>query len=436
MNQETGIAIVGAGPSGSYAAWKLASNGLQPIVLEEHPTPGYPEHCTGHVPTHLLEKLRPKPPHNLIQNKFKGVILHLPDNIELRVSFRNLTTCLIDRVLFDSWLAREAIKKGAAYLFSSRVEDASFKDKKVKLKVRDIRSKGDRILCTRILIDGEGAPPKLLRKMDFGEVSNLRFVNAVQGWFTDVKDIERDFIEVYLTEIYAYPFYAWVAPIGKDSAKVGLATAGDPVQMLRDLLGRDKRISRRFRDAYKVRFIGHPIPLGPPILENRWGVIPVGDAAAHVKPITGGGIALSLLFASLSADVIINSHGSIDHIGRRYPATVKEYVPYFKAMGSMRDLLYSMGERELTSMMKRFWSAGILPELVESVYPEAGLDHKLFIKYLRGRGLIWLLYAVSHLLCSAPKPFLKLVCSAIPYLVKGLPPLELHPKGQIPNGLG
>ncbi|MGC8962231.1 MAG: NAD(P)/FAD-dependent oxidoreductase, partial [Candidatus Bathyarchaeia archaeon] len=419
-----------------YAAWKLASNGLQPLVLEEHPVPGYPEHCTGHIPTRLLENLCPKPPHGLVQNKFKGIILHLPDKTDLRIPFRNLTTCLIDRALFDSWLASEAVKKGAIYRFSSRVEDVSFRDREVKLKVRDNKSNREKILRTSILIDGEGAPPKLLMKMGFKGASNLRFVNAVQGWFMDIKDIEQGFIEVYLTKTHAYPFYAWIAPTGKDSAKVGLATAGNPIQMLKDLLRSDELISNRFQDSYKIRFIGHKIPLGPPILESKWGAIPLGDAAAHVKPITGGGVAFSLLFASLSADVIIKSRGDIDHIGREYPAVVKKYFPYFKGMESMRSLIYSMEERELASIIKHMWSKNVLPEFIESAYPEAGLDHKLLMKSLGGRGPLLLLNVISRLLFSAPKPFLKLIYSAIPYLVKRAPPFELHPQGQVPNCLG
>ncbi|MEM2123358.1 MAG: NAD(P)/FAD-dependent oxidoreductase [Candidatus Bathyarchaeia archaeon] len=426
MDREIDIAIIGAGPSGSYAAWKLASNGFQPIVIEEHSTPGYPEHCTGHIPTSLLENLFPKPPPSLIQNKFKGMILHLPNNIDLKISFRNLSTCLIDRALFDVWLAREAIKKGAIYHFSSRVRQVLFEDKIVKLKVRNEKYNKNDILRTKILIDGEGSPPRLLEKMGFSETTNLIFINAVQRWFTDIKGIEREFIEVYLANTYAYPFYAWIAPFGKDSAKVGLATAGDPIQKLREFIRNDARISHRFKDAYSSKLVGHKMPLGPPIFKNRHGVIPVGDAAAHVKPITGGGIAFSLLFASLSADSVINSQDRIEDLGRKYSEMAKRYIPYLKLTNSIRNLLYSIEEHKLTSIIKHSWDVNLLPELIEIAYPEACLNHKIF-KHLNGSSLRWLLHTISSLAYSTPKPLLELLYSTMACIVHPLSPFKLHP---------
>jgi len=426
LDHGTDIAIVGAGPSGSYAAWKLAVNGLQPLVLEEHPAPGYPEHCTGHIPVSLLEDLYPKPPPWLIQNRFRGMILHLPDKIELRIPFGNLNTCLIDRALFDEWLAGEAIRMGAAYSFSSRVEDASFKGGLIKVKVRDKKSNKDYILRTKMLIDGEGSPPRLLKKIGFTDASAIRFVDAVQGWFADVKDIERDFIEVYLTSTYAYPFYAWIAPIGGDSAKVGLAAAGEPFRKLMKFTGEDSRISYRFRDAYRSRLTGHRIPLGPPIFKSRGGITPVGDAAAHVKPVTGGGIASSLLFASILADAIIDAHPKIEQLHRVYPERVKGYVPYFRLMESMRNLLYSMEERKLSSIIRYSHGANMLPRLIEVAYPEARYSHRRF-QTVKGWSLKWLLRVIPSLACSAPKPFLKLFYSAIPFMVRPLPPFKLHP---------
>lgn len=430
MNGENEIVIVGAGPSSSYVAWKLASKGFQPIVLEEHPTPGRPEHCTGHIPVDLFENLYPKPPHGLIQNRFRGVILHLPNDVHLKVPFRNLSTCLIDRAAFDLWLAEEASGKGANYHFSSKVEDISFNDGVTKLKVRDNKSNKGYVLRAKLVIDGEGFPPRLLEKMSFPGTSALGSVNAVQAWFTNIKDIEQSFIEVYLTSIYAPSFYAWIAPTGRDSAKVGLATTGSPVQMLRRLLREDVRISERFKKAYRERTIGHQIPLGPPIFKNVDGVIPVGDAAAHIKPTTGGGIAFSLFFASLLADSITQTYDDIKNIYKAYFRNAKRYRPYFKLMNSMRSLIYSIEERKLVSTIRSAYDVEILPTLIETAYLEAGSGHKkTFMKLLRSSSWRWLLGTTLSLVGSAPLPLLKLICSMIPSMVRPLPPLKFYPQG-------
>src|SRR5438132_10036494 len=41
------IAIVGGGPGGLHAAYKLARSGFSVTVFEEHTSPGDPVHCTG-----------------------------------------------------------------------------------------------------------------------------------------------------------------------------------------------------------------------------------------------------------------------------------------------------------------------------------------------------------------------------------------------------
>ena len=41
--------IVGAGPSGSRVAWKLADAGYSTILIEEHEKVGFPCQCAGLV---------------------------------------------------------------------------------------------------------------------------------------------------------------------------------------------------------------------------------------------------------------------------------------------------------------------------------------------------------------------------------------------------
>jgi flavin-dependent dehydrogenase len=49
------IIVVGAGPAGSLAARRLAEKKYEVLVLEEHESPGVPQHCTGLVSEETLK---------------------------------------------------------------------------------------------------------------------------------------------------------------------------------------------------------------------------------------------------------------------------------------------------------------------------------------------------------------------------------------------
>ena len=48
--------IVGAGPAGLYAAWRLARAGCAVVVCEEHESIGSPVHCTGVVSANAFDE--------------------------------------------------------------------------------------------------------------------------------------------------------------------------------------------------------------------------------------------------------------------------------------------------------------------------------------------------------------------------------------------
>ena len=61
--------IIGAGPAGCYAAWKLVKKGIPVKVIEEHDKVGLPLQCTGLVSDNLEKAI--KFPKDIIINKIK-----------------------------------------------------------------------------------------------------------------------------------------------------------------------------------------------------------------------------------------------------------------------------------------------------------------------------------------------------------------------------
>ncbi len=64
--------ITGAGPAGILAATKIAEEGHNVLLLEEHKKIGEPDHCAGLLSSSGLGSLNLKPPKGIIQNTVAG----------------------------------------------------------------------------------------------------------------------------------------------------------------------------------------------------------------------------------------------------------------------------------------------------------------------------------------------------------------------------
>ena len=95
----------------------------------------------------------------------------------------------------------------------------------------------------------------------------------------------RDWVEVHFGVVP--DFFAWAVPEKEGIAKVGLATAfgRQALPRLRYFLG------KKFQGCEVISVRSGLIPIGPPQETSRARVILTGNAAAQVKPLTGGGLA-------------------------------------------------------------------------------------------------------------------------------------------------
>jgi len=103
------VSIIGAGPSGCYAASLLAKNGLDVKIFEEHKNIGSPIQCTGLVTSSINNIINVNK--DCIINEINKVrILSKNQYLELRLKNKNL---IVDRKKFDFFLSELAITNGA-----------------------------------------------------------------------------------------------------------------------------------------------------------------------------------------------------------------------------------------------------------------------------------------------------------------------------------
>ena len=381
MNEEFDAVVVGGGPCGSFSAFTMAKQGMNVIVCEEHKEIGVPTHCAGHLSLSGLKRLGLHLPSNVVENEFKGAVLHSPHGKEFSVRFNSPVTCVVNRELFDKYLSNLAVKAGVQYLFGSRVEslvvDSDF--------VRGVTTKRERTkktLASSLVIDAEGCSSILLKKAGLQTLDRSMIVNAAQAEVDSVDDINMNAVEVYLGRKYASGFFAWIIPRRDTSAKVGLATnMGNPQEHLHRFMQKHPVASKKLRKSKITHLFLHPISLGgaiPKTYSN--GLLIVGDAASQVKPTTGGGVIFGLLCSGIAGKVAyeaLQNHDFSEAFLSHYQLRWKQRIGFdLAAMGQIRNLLNRLSDDKIDKIVdlcERLGMDAVLEEVGDLDFQGASL---------------------------------------------------------------
>ncbi len=285
------INIIGAGPTGAYAAYLLAKKGFDTNIYEEHPKIGKPVQCSG-ILTNTINEIIPIKK-ELIQNKIRYAKIISPNKDHAIIKFKN-PDLIIHRDKFDQYLMQKAIKQGAHLHINHR-----FIEKKENLLIFKKENEIIRKNTTNkdTLIGADGPASKIRQYITPQKTDNLIGIQAI------VK-IEKptDTFEAYFSNEYAPGFFAWIVPENKDYCKIGVATKKNTHHHFQKFLSKNKIKKEQIKN-----YEGGLIPIHNPKLriQNK-NMCLIGDAATQVKATTGGGIIPGLKAAEALSKSIIN----------------------------------------------------------------------------------------------------------------------------------
>ena len=286
----TDVLIIGGGPVGSHAAYRLASMGHRVMVLERNSSPGTKVCCTGIIGQECVRSFGIK---DAILSEVNSAVLFSPSGKSIRLHRQAPQASILDRVAFDRAMAYQAQNEGAEYLFDAPVDTIDISDDSVEVS----ECRRGRHYTARAVIIASGAGSKLSEKLGLGKIADL-----VGGAQVEVETRGIDEVEVYVGNKIAPGFFAWLVPIAPDTARVGLLSRRSPGLYLRRLLDRlvseGKIIAPLAPPGYAA------IPLKPLPSTSGKRLMVVGDAAGQVKPTTGGGIYYGLLGADSAAETL------------------------------------------------------------------------------------------------------------------------------------
>jgi geranylgeranyl reductase family protein len=300
------------------AAWTAAAAGLRTLLLEEHPEPGAPPHCTGKLSTHAFGELGL--PDALIRNTLRAARICAPDGTVAEIRRARADSFVVDRDVLDRWLVERAVAAGATFQGGTRARAASRDGAGMRLDVDRERSAS--VVRAAVVIDAEGPRAQLAETA--GIAPRRRLIAGLQYEMEGLDLADDDGAEVYAGAAWAPGFFAWLMPLGGGAARIGLGVDPleadrPPVHYLERLLAGHPVASLRARGGRIVRKLAGAIPL----LDGdrpayRPGFLLAGDAAGHVKATSGGGIYYAMLGGRFAAETAARAIGGDTNAWRDY----------------------------------------------------------------------------------------------------------------------
>jgi len=296
------VIVAGAGPIGGHVSKKIAEKNYSVAVLEKNNEIGKYLNCAGLVTQRVFEitKLSSK----TIQNKISGANIHSPSNDILKIGGERVHALVIDRTNFDKEIIKQAEKKQVEVFLGKKLYFAKRNKDKIQIKT----SEKEELEC-KILIGADGPLSKTRKIFNFPEPKEF-----LKGAGAEVSNVSLDpnFVEIFVGKNVAPGFFAWIISTNTSGteARIGLCidknTLQPPMFYLKKFL-KNKNTYPFLKDAKTTKNIAGVIPMGALKKTFTDNVLLVGDAAAQVKPTSGGGLYPGLLSANHCADVVVDS---------------------------------------------------------------------------------------------------------------------------------
>ena len=374
---EYDVAVVGAGTAGCYAAATLADAGYETVVVERKS-----EQEAGHIACgDALKGASTFPdaiPKSRIEPAFTNTgvdhgrfeIPQLETEVDIPVPGE---LAVIDRLEYGRRLIDGAEDAGATLHYDTVVRDVVQENGRVE-GLQAVR-KGDPLeYDVDLVVDAAGALSILQDKADLSgatfdtNVTYSQFCSAYREIVHVDEPVEwSDALVFKPTERAAG--YLWYFPRTETEINAGLGfqMTEEPMQLVDDLKA-DLRTRPEFEGAEVEDKLGAALPTRRPYDSAvAPGFVAVGDAAGHVNPTTGGGIAGAAYAGTYAGEEAIQAldDGTVDegglweynsrvmdHFGARY-AALDVYNIFTTAydVDDLMGLLASLPVRKLSEAL-------------------------------------------------------------------------------------
>jgi digeranylgeranylglycerophospholipid reductase len=328
-------------------------------LLEEHPAPGEPVHCTGVLATEAYDEL--EIPREAILNTLSHVRFIAPSGEVVSHTTPDVEALVVDRRQFDHHLHLRAEASGVRIFTGTRVTDVATGPDRVTVTFAEGQP-----AHARACVLACGANYVFQRRLGLG-MPTVFLQSAQVEW----PAAAFDKVEVHFGRAVAPSGFAWAVPVQRGAssfARIGLmcdANAGRHFDEFVHRIGARLGLVANGSDTTRVEPRLKMLPLAPIRRTYTDRLLAVGDAAGLVKATTGGGIYYSLLSAGIAADVLAEGL-SRDALGQaqleQYQQTWKKRLgPELRAQLSLRLLANRLTDVEIDMLFELAQTDGIMP---------------------------------------------------------------------------
>jgi digeranylgeranylglycerophospholipid reductase len=364
IDKEYDVIIVGLGPGGTTAAKHCAEAGLKVLGVEKRAEIGAPKRCAEGVSRGALKRMGLELEPHVISQTVEGARVFSPDGKHIDMDYDGTEGWVIERKVFDKWLAGKAARAGAKLLAKTEAVDVTREDGMVRVKFTH-QDKNFESKC-KILIAADGVESRVSRMLGLDTKNKLIDVCSCAQFEMANVDIAPHMIDFFFDQEMFPGGYGWIFPKGKDSANVGLGvrkpwSKKTAYEYLMDFVNKNPGLKKG--SIIEVNAGG--VPVGG-LMENMVldNFLVIGDAAHQVNPIHGGGIGEASVGGRLAAEVVIEALKSGDLSQ--------------KALSKYNDLWWNERGSRLHSILK-------LRKLMEAMKND---ELNWLIDYLKGEDLI------------------------------------------------
>lgn len=288
------VVVVGAGPAGSIAARTAAKQGAKTLLLERDAVIGSPVRCGEAIAARNLKRFV-EIQQSWVAAEVDGAVLYAPNGTGVPIVSPDTTGIILERNIFDRYLAETAAIGGARVQSRCDVTGLVTEDSYVTGVIYERFGKRQKISC-KVVIAADGVDSRVARWA--GLYTNIRAADLESAYQFYLAGLDYDsrYCHFYFGQDVALGGYVWVFPKSPTMASVGIGVcvkdneAGTAYRKLQEF------IDIHYPRAAIVGEMAGGVPVSKPIkVPYGNGILLAGDAARHCNPLTGGGIATAMM---------------------------------------------------------------------------------------------------------------------------------------------